>query len=184
MQTRFSHTAHFRLWQSCVSDAVGAKIIVAASYRNTLGAKVLVRAGKSGDLAAIFEMAKAMAPLVSTGNVLVPMPSHHGTATNTLLLANALAKLSGATVANLLQGQARPSQYSMKKTGKGLAGKEFLIDPVQLCSEHIVIDDVVGTGATARAVINATGARRFLAYAGDEEAGFKEAVICRNRSGI
>jgi len=121
MQPELSHPEPLRSWQPCLSNAVGAKIVVAASYRNTPGAK-------------------------------------------------ALAKLTGADVADLLQGQPRPSQYWAKNNGKGLGGEEFLLDEVQLCKKSVIVDDVVGTGATAKAAIHAAGVTCFFAYAGDEGA--------------
>lgn len=157
-------------WSSRMSEKVGAKVDVAVSYYNTPGARELAYAAKRGDENAIASMADAMAKLVKPTDILVPVPSRSGVATETLALANAIAEKTGAKVENALRGASRMSRYEAKKSGLEMTKKDIGLEPASLTGNYVLVDNVVATGMTMRAAVEATGARRVIAYAGDETA--------------
>lgn len=91
--------------------------------------------------------------------VLVGMPSHNGDATYTDKICKILSEtFSIPFIPNALCGLARESQYELKKKGKIITADEM---PMFLCSElpenctPIVIDNVIASGETAKAALNA-----------------------------
>ena len=114
---------------------------------------------------AINDAAKRMAPLVGAyapdKAVLVPAPSHKGYATDMLTLANAISERTGIEVVDVLKSDERQSQYEAKKeTGKPLSSEELGIRMESVLPEGklpIVVDNVVNSGNTAKACIDALG---------------------------
>jgi len=96
--------------------------------------------------------ASEMARFVNKGDILIPIPSRKGYATHTLDLANAIAKITGAEVKDIMKGKDRQSSYETKKEGKTLSTDDFgfhLTEPVG--GSVVYIDNVASSGATARA---------------------------------
>lgn len=122
---------------------------------------------------AINEAADRMTPLLRTYNadnaVLVPAPSHIGYATDMLSLANAISERTGIQVVDVLKSDARESQYNAKKeTGKALSSEQLGIRKEGELPEGklpIVIDNVVNSGNTAKACVDALGGGIVLAVA-------------------
>ena len=74
---------------------------------------------------AIHYAARKMAALVPPDSVLVPIPNHHGKARETLSLAIAVAAECHASIANVLVGRERESNYLMKKLGTPLTEEQM-----------------------------------------------------------
>lgn len=124
-------------------------------YYNDAGARELAhRLKDKNDLNAIEYAAKMMAKRVVSNAVLIPMPGRNGYAESMLTLANKIAEISGAKVANILVGRKRKSLYDVKKKGinpsinyLGLTLKE----EAPGCDNIFIIDNVIATGLSMRA---------------------------------
>lgn len=93
--------------------------------------------------------ASSMARLLPKDCVLVPIPSHRGYATDTLLLAREIGKMAKKEVADILRGFDRTSSYEAKKNGEKV---DFGFYMTHKPDKPIVyIDNVIASGATARA---------------------------------
>ena len=134
----------------------------------------LARAVKSDglnsvNLNAINEAADLMAPMVPDNAVLVPAPSHEGYATDMLLLANAIGVRTNSEVVDVLKSAPRDSQYDHKiNTGKPFTAVELGIHMDGELPEGkfpVVIDNVVNTGNTAEACVQALGGGLVLSLA-------------------
>ena len=115
---------------------------------------------KTRDPKVIAEVADLIAPLIPKDAVLVPAPSHTGKATDMLDLAQAISERTGAPIADVLTGIERDSQYAAKKAGKPLSASELGISMQGELPEGkipVVIDNVVDSGNTAEACIQALG---------------------------
>lgn len=121
----------------------------------------LARKVKRGDKAAIDEVAKLMVPIIPKDAVLIPAPSHTGRATYMLDVANAIAKITGCDVADVLRGTKRAMQYEQKKqTGKAITSAEMGVTvdgELPAGKVAVVLDNVVATGNTAEACVQALG---------------------------
>lgn len=121
---------------------------------------------KDGNADDIARAARLMAKLVRPGDTLVPIPSRTGVATTAKLLAEAISKITGAPVADILKGASRKSMYEMKKGGT-IPGEEFL--GLRLEGEPpentVFVDNVVATGTTARAALRLVPGSRLIALA-------------------
>lgn len=121
---------------------------------------------KDGNADDIARAARLMAKLVRPGDTLVPIPSRTGVATTAKLLAEAISKVTGAPVADILKGASRKSMYEMKKGGT-IPGEEFL--GLRLEGEPpentVFVDNVVATGTTARAALRLVPGSRLIALA-------------------
>lgn len=122
-----------------------------------------IKDGNAGDIA---RAARLMAKLVRPGDTLVPIPSRTGVATTAKLLAEAISKITGAPVADILKGASRKSMYEMKKGGT-IPGEEFL--GLRLEGEPpentVFVDNVVASGTTARAALRLVPGSRLIALA-------------------
>lgn len=121
---------------------------------------------KDGNADDIARAARLMAKLVRPGDTLVPIPSRTGVATTAKLLAEAISKVTGAPVVDILKGASRKSMYEMKKGGT-IPGEEFL--GLRLEGEPpentVFVDNVVATGTTARAALRLVPGSRLIALA-------------------
>ena len=167
-----------RLFNSALQEHVGNGItpyVAVDGYRGRMDR--LAREVKSPVASiqerAINEAADRMSPLISAYNadnaVLVPTPSHNGNATDMLSLANAISERTGIQVADVLKSVKRQSQYNAKKeTGKALSSEQLGIRKEGELPEGklpIVIDNVVNSGNTAKACVDALGGGIVLAVA-------------------
>ena len=163
------------LFNAAMQEHVGNGVtpfIAVDGYRGKMDR--LARAVKSDglnsvNLNAINEAADLMAPMVPDNAVLVPVPSHEGYATDMLLLANAIGVRTNSEVADVLKSAPRDSQYDHKiNTGKPFTAEELGIHMEGELPEGkfpVVIDNVVNTGNTAEACVQALGGGLVLSLA-------------------
>ena len=163
------------LFNAAMQEHVGNGVtpfIAVDGYRGKMDR--LARAVKSDGLNsvninAINEAADLMAPMVPDNAVLVPAPSHEGYATDMLLLANAIGVRTNSEVADVLKSAPRDSQYDHKiNTGKPFTAEELGIHMEGELPEGkfpVVIDNVVNTGNTAEACVQALGGGLVLSLA-------------------
>ena len=151
-----------RLFNEALAEEVGngmTPFISVGGYGGKL--RDLARKVKNGNEAAIEEVADIMAPIIPKNAVLIPAPSHTGRATYMLDIANAIAKRTGSDVADILVGPERARQYDQKKeTGKPIASKDLGVTVNGEIPEGkvpVVLDNVVATGNTAEACVQALG---------------------------
>ncbi|MBQ3827042.1 MAG: nucleotidyltransferase domain-containing protein, partial [Prevotella sp.] len=135
-------------------------VLAVGSYKSRLG--TLARNIKTGDEESIEKAAELIAPLISFEvAVLVPAPSHDGHATDMLKLCEAISRISGHQVLDILEGDARESQREVKlSTGVPLTAKQLgirLKGELPFGVMPVVIDNVVNSGNTAEACIQALG---------------------------
>ena len=120
----------------------------------------LCRRVKTGDPGPVREAALALATLdLPSDGVLIPVPSHLGHATDTLLLCCELSSLCGLPVLDALRGERRESLYLLKSAGLPLPPAESLglrlTQPLPEGLRPILVDNVVGTGLTMKAALAA-----------------------------
>lgn len=125
---------------------------------------------KENDPQAINYCARQLAKMLPENAVVVPIPGHHGFALQTLYLARAINEQSGGIipVANVLKGNSRMSNYQAKKEGSLLPAEELgfrQVAPLPKGKVPYLLDNVVDTGTTAKAAINALGGGIVLSYA-------------------
>ena len=127
-----------------------------ADYYRTPGARELAHGVKAGSERAIMQMGQEMAALLGPSDVLVPVPSRTGRATVTLAMANEIARLSGAVVADVLRGAERnASLYDLKKGGDDVSTVDFGYRVEgESPNSPVLIDTVLDTGATVRAALS------------------------------
>ena len=163
------------LFNAAMQEHVGNGVtpfIAVDGYRGKMDR--LARAVKSDglnsvNLNAINEAADLMAPMVPDNAVLVPAPSHEGYATDMLLLANAIGVRTNSEVADVLKSAPRDSQYDHKiNTGKPFTAEELGVHmegELPKGKFPVVIDNVVNTGNTAEACVQALGGGLVLSLA-------------------
>lgn len=111
----------------------------------------LAKKVKDGDLEAIRQVAKIMAPMVPDGVVLVPMPSHFGMATDMLDLARAISDITGHKVENILRSSERESLYYLKRQGVEIGDRDLGMYKTQEPSATpCIIDNVYDSGLTMK----------------------------------
>ena len=125
---------------------------------------------KENDPRAITYCARQLVKMLPENAVVVPIPGHHGFALQTLYLGRAISELSGGsiTVANVLKGINRVSNYQAKKDGHPLSAEELGFHQVRTLPKGKVpylLDNVVDTGTTAKAAVKALGGGIVLSYA-------------------
>ncbi len=150
-----------QLFDEALRENIGNGItpyVTAGGYRGKL--QHLAHGVKSRDAKVIAEVADMMAPLIPKDAVLIPAPSHTGEATDMLDLAQAISERTGAPVADVLKSEERGSQYEAKKIGKAMSSTELGISKQGELPEDkipVVIDNVVDSGNTAEACVQALG---------------------------
>lgn len=125
---------------------------------------------KENDPQAIAYCARQLVKMLPENAVVIPIPGHHGFALQTLYLARAINEQSGGIipVANVLKGNSRMSNYQAKKEGSLLPAEELgfrQVAPLPKGKVPFLLDNVVDTGTTAKAAINALGGGIVLSYA-------------------
>ena len=149
---------------------------------------------KEGTPEAVARAAADMAQFVPENGVLIPMPPHEGTVeteTDTMILANAISKLTGRPVVVALESDPRESRYQAKSEGrKGVTSAEMGFRQVKEIPEGtmpIFVDNVVGSGVTADAARTAMGGGITLAYAKGTQSkgieGLKRATVTYDKDG-
>lgn len=136
---------------------------------------------KDGDAEGIRKAAQLMSELIPENAVLIPAPSHKGKATTMLQLAEAIAERTGSEVADILESSPRASQYTAKKQGgKAIAAKDMGIKVNGQLPEGkvpVIIDNVVDTGNTAEACVQALGTGIVASLADSTEFGKRVATL-------
>ena len=125
---------------------------------------------KENDPRAITYCARQLVKMLPENAVVVPIPGHHGFALQTLYIARAINEQSGGIipVPNVLKGNSRMSNYQAKKEGSLLPAEELgfrQVAPLPKGKVPYLLDNVVDTGTTAKAAINALGGGIVLSYA-------------------
>lgn len=91
--------------------------------------------------------------------LLIPIPSHLGFATDTLLLCNELSRLTGLPVCDVLSCSGHESLYLLKKAGFPLPDCQSLDFRLkaQLPAglRPLLVDNVISTGTTMKAALSA-----------------------------
>lgn len=148
------------------------RCLVAGEYFRTPGLRELARQLKDGHPDALTRSARLLAPLVSPGTVLVPVPSHTGRAGYTLQLARQLARLTGATVSDCLRSDSRQSSFHLKKSGVTLLAADmgFRLSGDAPTGRVLLVDNVVASGNTMAAALQLLPSARVLALAVDSTA--------------
>ena len=149
------------LFNAALRENIGNGVtpfVAVGGYRGNMDR--LARGVKSRDPKVIAEVADLMAPLIPENAVLVPTPSHSGTSTDMLDVANAISERTGAPVADVLRSEERKSQYEAKRQGQPITSAQMGIHMDGELPEGmtpVVIDNVVNTGNTAEACVKALG---------------------------
>lgn len=146
---------------------------VVGEYYDIPKLRTLAKDLKAGKPEAVQTAAKVMAPLVPQNAVLVPIPSHKGRAQETLALVQALSNLTGTRVRDIIVGNDRESSYDLKKKGVILSEEDMgfkLKEPFPDGENCFLVDNVVATGNTARAVAKLLPEAQVLALAVDSKA--------------
>ena len=123
---------------------------------------------KEGDDDAIDYAARQMAAIIPANAVLIPIPSHHGRADQTLRLAKALSSYTHLPLVDAIRGREHESQYEAKQRGYLLSEKEmgfYRIAPIPLNRTPCLIDNVVDTGTTAKAAVKVLGHAVVVSFA-------------------
>lgn len=142
---------------------------------------------KHGDDNAIEVASKQMAKLVPPNSILVPVPSHNGSAECTLKLANAIARVTGSEVVDALKGKSRRSLYEMKKNGEKINSDYlgfYLDKPIKSGKNVIFVDNVIATGTTANAALATVDTGSVIAYAFDSSSFRKKTAITGSVEGM
>lgn len=149
------------IFYEALKENIGNGITPYMSVGTYNNLKRLAKGVKTRDKALIKEAADLIAPLIPDNAVLIPAPSHSGTATDMLDLAKAIAEVTGSEVADVLRSAPRESQYQAKKTtGVPMASKQLGIaveGEIPADKTPIIIDNVVDSGNTAEACVQAVG---------------------------
>lgn len=127
-----------------------------SDYFQTAGARETCRAVKfSKDPAVVAEtirkMSAAMAAIwpLDVDSILIPAPQHIGNAEYTKQLAEEIADLTGARVADILKCRPHQPLYEQKKEGKPLSLELYLAGPLPPTNGHVFfIDNCIGSGKT------------------------------------
>jgi len=140
-------------------------------YTDTGEARELAHKAKKGDPVAISKMAEEMAILVPKETTLIPVPSSLGKATITKELVDKIAEITGSKVADIVTGNKRASLYSLKKKGKSLSKDElgFKLSATVPKGKYMIVDTVLGTGTTMRAIKGILPNARILVHSIDKQ---------------
>ena len=117
---------------------------------------------KENNKMAIEQVAAKLSNLLPPFCVIVPIPNRCGYARETMELARTLSRYSGAPVADVLKGNERESLYDAKKSGRMLTEQELgfkQVGNLPFYRTPVLLDNVAGTGLTARAAYHALGNR-------------------------
>jgi hypothetical protein len=145
------------------------RLLPALDYYNDPGVRALHHALKAGSDSAARRMARDMAQHVPADAVLIPMPSRKGYGGAGLLLAQHLAEVTGRPVVDALRGASRPSLYAVKKRGGDPSSIDlglYLAAPLPP-GTPVIVDNIVGTGHTARSALRAVPGAVVLVHAVD-----------------
>lgn len=122
-------------------------------YYGANNARELSHKAKKGDVSAIKEIAFKLSKVLPPSSTLVPAPSRHGYATETLILARYIAENIDCKIADVIKGKARNSLYESKKNGIPISNEDFeFVLTGEAGPSPIIIDFVFATGFTAASI--------------------------------
>ena len=109
------------------------------------------------DSLCIRQAAHFYAAMLPEYSVVIPMPGHHGTALQMLYVASEIKKLrNDIKVFNVLASNSHESHYEVKKDGRIPPPFKMALTVDNLpAGPKVVIDNVVVTGVTAQAALEA-----------------------------
>ena len=108
---------------------------------------------KQEKASAIKEVVDFLSKQVTEEDVLIPMPSRYGFATDTQKLAEKISEKTGAKVFDCLVGKKRESIYELKKTNQDVSDFEFDFQincEIPKARNYFIVDNVIGTGVTMK----------------------------------
>ena len=108
---------------------------------------------KQEKASAIKEVVDFLSKQVTEEDVLIPMPSRFGFATDTQKLAEKISEKTGAKVFDCLVGKKRESIYELKKTNQDVSEFEFDFQincEIPKARNYFIVDNVIGTGTTMK----------------------------------
>ena len=108
---------------------------------------------KQEKASAIKEVVDFLSKQVTEEDVLIPMPSRYGFATDTQKLAEKISEKTGAKVFDCLVGKKRESIYELKKTNQDVSQFEFDFQincEIPKARNYFIVDNVIGTGTTMK----------------------------------
>jgi predicted amidophosphoribosyltransferase len=117
------------------------------------GVREIAIALKSEKEYAIKEAVEFLSIQVTKDDVLIPMPSRIGIATDTKKLAEEIAKKTGAKMFNCLVGIERESISELKKSNKNITKFDFKFElncEIPKARNYFIVDNVIGTGITMK----------------------------------
>lgn len=133
---------------------MSVKVTYIHEYYDSSFARKVSHLSKEGDPFAVIAAVEQLANLIPVNATLIPVPSRHGYADQTLHLAERIAQIVGCRVADVIKGSPRISLYEAKKSGSTLNVTDFnfslLGDPGEV---PVIIDFVFATGTTVAAII-------------------------------
>lgn len=107
---------------------------------------------KAEQMKAIKRAARELSKICPKGATIIPIPSHKGNATDTLMLAREISKLTGNKVEDIMKSPERRSSYQAKKNGETMSGKDFGFYFTKKPKGKVVyLDNVLSSGATIKA---------------------------------
>lgn len=116
-------------------------------------AREICHASKQEQVLSIETASTLMAPHIQPDATLVPVPSRHGYATQTLELAQHISNLLGCPIADVVKGKARKSLYEIKKYGGTFKCEDFDFSIIGDCGKSpLIIDFVFATGLTVASI--------------------------------
>ncbi len=113
--------------------------------------RTIARELKQEKSSAIKEVVDFLSNQVSEEDVLIPMPSRYGYATDTQKLAEKISEKTGAKVFDCLVGKKRQSIYELKKTNQNVSEFDFDFQincEIPEARNYFIVDNVIGTGIT------------------------------------
>lgn len=109
---------------------------------------------------AIAQAAVFLSRQVGKDDLLIPIPGRHGYPVQTLFLSIEISRITRATVWPGMRSKNRPSLYDLKTAGINPAGFDFgfyLLGVLPAAKKYWLVDNVIGTGSTMRAALDAVG---------------------------
>ncbi len=156
------------------ANGIIACVDYAATEENRETANLL-KGGSSKSAEAVARAAKAMAEKIGPDAILVPIPGRTGSATSTLVLAQAIGDIAGCTVADILSGVSRESTRSLRYEGIPATAKQmgFALKAQKPEGRIVLVDNVLATGTSVYAARKALGEDAdVLVYAADSRVAY------------
>lgn len=146
-------------------------------YYGANSAREIAHAAKKGSNAAILQAAIDLAKIISPGSTLIPAPSRHGYATETLKLAQYISEITHCNIADIVKGKPRNSIYESKKNGVPIVSSDLdLVVKGDPGEAPVIIDFVFATGITVASIAQHIKGARVAIYARDSTVDLVEST--------